>query len=278
MSPIDTTLVFNAAVSASLAKDYDTALKHYKQLQDLGYTGIQTQYFATSKETGAKENLGSKDTRDLQVRLGLYKDPEDVKSDSKAGDIAKNIAYLLKSHGKTEEALSAIEKARKMYPKDLNLILSQADIYFELGQTDRFGELMQQAVEQDPTNPKLFFNLGVISSDQGKTEEATKYYLKAIELQSDYGDAYMNLAVLILDEEKAIIDEMNKNLSDFDKYEELQEKQKGVYKKALPYLENADKHGRSLNTVQTLMNIYASLEMTDKEQEFSALYRELRDQ
>ena len=88
----------------------------------------------------------------------------------------------------------------------------------------------------------------------------------------------MNLAVLILDEEKAIIDEMNKNLSDFDKYEELQEKQKGVYKKALPYLENADKHGRSLNTVQTLMNIYASLEMTDKEQEFSALYRELRDQ
>ena len=57
--------------------------------------------FATSKETGAKENLGSKDTRDLQVRLGLYKDPEDVKSDSKAGDIAKNIAYLLKSQGKT---------------------------------------------------------------------------------------------------------------------------------------------------------------------------------
>lgn len=278
LSPIDTTLVYNAAVSASLAKDYDTALKHYKQLQDLGYTGIQTQYFATSKETGTKENLGSKDTRDLQVRLGLYKDPEDVTSDSKAGDIAKNIAYLLKSQGKIEEALSAIEKARKMYPKDLNLILSQADIYFELGQTDKFGELMQQAVEQDPTNPQLFFNLGVISSDQGKTEEAAKYYLKAIELQSDYGDAYMNLAVLILDEEKAIVDEMNENLSDFDKYEELQEKQKDVYKNALPYLENADKYGRSLNTVQTLMNIYASLEMTDKEQEFSALYKELRDQ
>ena len=180
------------------------------------------------------------------MRLGLYKDPEDVKSDSKAGDIAKNMRIFLKSQGKTEEALSAIEKAQKMYPKDLDLILSQADIYFELGQTDRFGELMQQAVEQDPTNPKLFFNLGVISSDQGKTEEATKYYLKAIELQSDYGDAYMNLAVLILDEEKAIIDEMNKNLSDFDKYEELQEKQKGVYKKALPYLENADKYGEVL--------------------------------
>ena len=53
----------------------------------------------------------------------------------------------------------------------------------------------------------------------------------------------MNLAVLILDEEKAIIDEMNENLSDFDKYEELQEKQKDVfYKKALPYLEKVDKY------------------------------------
>ena len=94
------------------------------------------------------------------MRLGLYKDPEDVKSDSKAGDIAKNIAYLLKSQGKTEEALSAIEKAQKMFPKDLDLILQKADIYFELGQTDKFGELMQQAVEQDPTNPQLYFNLG----------------------------------------------------------------------------------------------------------------------
>ena len=278
LSPNDTIYIYNAAISSTLNKDYDGALKYYQELQDMGYTGIQTLYFATNKETGIKENLGSKDKRDIQVKIGAYKDPVQEKTESKMGDITKNIAYILKEQGKTEEALKAVEKARQMFPKDLNLILTEADIYYQLGNTDKFGELMQQAVEEDPTNPQLFFNLGVINFDQGKKKEAEEYYIKAIELKDDYADAYMNLAVLILDEEKAIVEEMNKNLSDFDKYDELLLKQKGVYKRALPHLEKADKYGRSLNTVQTLMNIYSTLEMTEKEQEFSALYKKLRDQ
>lgn len=277
LSPQDTIFIYNAAISSTLSKDYDSALKYYNELQDLGYTGVQTLYFATNKETGVKENLGSKENRDIQVKIGVYKDPVEEKTDSKIGDITKNIAYILKEQGKTEEALAAVEKARGMFPKDLNLILTQADIYFQLGNNEKFGELMEVAIKEDPSNPQLFFNLGVINFDQGNKEKAEEYYLKAIELKDDYADAHMNLAVLILDEEKAIVEEMNKNLSDFDKYDELLLKQKGVYKKALPYLEKADKHGRSLNTVQTLMNIYSTLEMTEKEQEFSTLYKKMRN-
>lgn len=276
LSPQDTTFVYNAAISSTLNKDYNQALKYYQELQDLGYTGISTMYFAVNKETGVKENLGSKENRDIQVKIGAYKDPTQEKTQSKMGDITKNIAYILKEQGKTDEALAAVQKARKMFPKDLNLILTEADIYYQLGQTDKFGQAMELAIQEDPTNPQLFFNLGVINFDQGKIEKAEEYYKKAIELKADYADAYMNLAVLILDEEKAIVEEMNKNLSDFDKYDELLEKQKGVYKKALPYLEKADQFGRSINTVQTLMNIYSTLEMTEKEQEFSALYKKLR--
>lgn len=278
LSPQDTIFVYNAAVSATLSEEYDGALKYYKELQDLRYTGISTLYFATNKETGVKENLGNKDARDLYIKAGDYKDPVDEQTDSKTGDIIKNIALILKAQGKNEEAIKAIEEARKIFPKDLNLILTQADIYFQLGQKDKFGELMQVAIKEDPTNPLLFFNLGVISSDQEKVEEAKEYYKKAIELKSDYGDAYLNLAVLIMDEEKAIVEEMNKNLSDFDAYDALLLKQKNVYKKALPHLEKADEYGRSLNTVQILMNIYATLEMPEKEKEYAALYKKLRGQ
>lgn len=277
MSPQDTTFIYNAAISCSLNKDYDQSLKYYQELQDLGYTGITTNYYAVNKETGVKENLGSKENRDIQVKIGVYKEPSEEKTQSKMGDITKNIAYILKEQGKTNEALAAVKKARAMFPDDVNLILTEADIYFQLGQMDKFGESMEAAIKQDPTNPMLFFNLGVINFDQGNKEKAEGYYRKAIELKDDYGDAYMNLAVLILDEEKAIVEEMNKNLSDFDKYDELQEKQKGVYKRALPYLEKADEHGRSLNTVQTLMNIYGTLGMTEKEQEYSALYKKMRE-
>lgn len=277
LSPLDTIFIYNAAISATLNKDYDQALGYYKELQDLGYTGISTLYYAVNKETGVKENLGSKENRDIQVKIGVYKDPTQEKTKSKMGDIVKNRAYILKEQGKTDEALAAVKKAREMFPKDLNLILTEADIYFQLGKTEEFGKAMQLAIEEDPNNPQLYFNLGVINFDQGNKEKAESYYKKAIEIKDDYSDAYMNLAVLILDEEKAIVEEMNKNLSDFDKYDELQEKQKGVYKRALPYLEKADQFGRSLNTVQTLMNIYATLEMTEKEQEYAALYKKMRE-
>jgi len=276
LSPQDTIFIYNAAVSSTLASDYDAALGYYKELQDLGYTGIQTMYFATNKETGVKENLGSKTNRDIMVKSEQYIKPVEEKSESKVGEITKNVAYILKEQGKTEEAIVAIEKAREAFPKDLNLILAEADLYIQLKQMDKFGQLMELAVAQDPTNPTLFFNLGVVNQDQKKIAEATKYYKKAIELKSDYGDAYMNLAVLTLDKEKPIIEEMNKNLSDFDKYDKLLEKQKGVFREALPYLLKADEYGRSVDTVRTLMNIYDNLGDTENAKKYRAIYEKLK--
>lgn len=276
LSPKDTVFVYNAAVSATLAKDYDGALSYYKELQGIGYSGVQTIYYAVNKETGVKENLGTKENRDLFLKSGQYSKPSQEKTESKIGDIIKNMAFILKEQGKTDEALAAIQQARQLYPKDLNLILAESDMYIKQGKMDKFGELMKLATEQDPTNPTLYFNLGVVSNDQKKTEEARKYYLKAIELKADYGDAYMNLAALILQKEKPILEEMNKNLSDFDKYDELQAKQKIVYKEALPYLEKADKYGRSLDSVRTLMNIYENLAMDAKSKEYRDLYKKMK--
>ena len=276
LSPKDTTYMYNAAISATLGKDYDNALVYYDELQKIGYTGITTLYFATNKETGVKENLGNKNNRDLFIKTGKYSNPVDETTDSKIGDIIKNVAFIYKEQGKTEEALSAIKKARAKFPKDLNLILGEADLYIKLEQMDKFGDLMKLAIEQDPNNPTLYFNLGVATSETNNPTKAKEYYEKAIELKPDYGDAYMNLAVLILDKEKAIVEEMNKNLSDFDKYDKLQLKQKAVFKEALPFLEKADEYGRNIDTVRTLMNIYENLAMDAKAKEFKAIYDKLR--
>ena len=278
LSKLDTIFIYNAAVSSSLAKDYDTSLKYYQELQDMGYTGISKVYYATNKSTDEKEDLGDKKNRDLQVKLGLYTNPVDELTPSKTGDITKNVAYILKSQGKTDEAIKAVEAARALYPNDINLLLTQADIYFQLKDMKKYGELIQIAIQIDPNNPQLFFNLGVISFEQGKIDEARNNYEKAIELKEDYGDAYLNLAIVIMDQERAIVDEMNQNLSDFDKYDELLEKQRGVHRQALPYLEKADKYSRrSVNTVQFLMNIYQTLEMDEKAVEFTNLYKDMRD-
>ena len=276
LSPADTTFLYNAAVSSTLAKDYDLALKYYKELKSNGYTGISTQYLATNKLSGSEENLGSKNQRDTMVKLGQYSNPRNESSESKRATIVKNIGQILASQGKVDEAIIAVKEAREANPKDLNLLLTEADLYIKLKKMDKFGELMEEAIKLDPKNPMLFFNLGVVNANQNKINEAMVYYKKAIELKPDYADAYMNMAVAILDGEKAIIEEMNNNLSNFDKYEELEQKQKNLYREALPYLEKADELKRSTDTVRSLLNIYDVLEMEEKADKLRPIYKEMR--
>ncbi len=137
---------------------------------------------------------------------------------------------------------------------------------------------MKEAIELDPNNPTLFFNLGVVNQNENKTEDAIKYYNRAIELDPNYGDAFMNLAIVILSEEQSIVEEMNKNLSNFKKYDELEKQQKELYKKALPYLEKADSLQRSEDTVKSLLNIYDVLLMEEKADELRPIYKEMRGQ
>ncbi|MDY0779845.1 tetratricopeptide repeat protein [Tenacibaculum sp. IB213877] len=276
LSPKDTAFAFNAAVSATQAKDYDKALEYYKELRKVGYTGVETQYVATNKATSQVESFSSKSQRDLMVKSGQYIKPEVQVSEGKAATIVKNIALILKEQGKTDEAMEALAEARKANPKDLNLLLNEADMYIKLGKMDKFGKLMNEAVALDPNNPTLYYNLGVVNFNQGRVEEAKEFYRKAIELKPDYGDAYMNLAVAVLDKDKAIVEEMNKNLSNFKKYDALALQQKEVYKEALPYLEKADGINRTPDTVRTLMSMYEVLEMTDKAKEYRDLYKSMQ--
>lgn len=278
LSPKDTTYLYNAAISASLDKDYDTALKHYSQLRTLGYTGITKTYFAVNQATGKEESFQSEDLRDFSVKAKSHIKPTVVVSESKQADIIKNIGFIYINQGKPELAITALEEARKSNPKDMNLLLNQAQIYIDLKRMDKFTELMEEAVALDPSNPTLFFNLGVVNANENKVEAAKNYYKKAIELKPDYADAYMNLAIVILSGEKAIIDEMNKNFSNEKKYNELEKQQKALYNQALPYLIKGDELNRTIETVRTLMNIYDTLEMTEKADALRVIYKKLRDQ
>ncbi|WP_298778851.1 tetratricopeptide repeat protein [uncultured Polaribacter sp.] len=277
LSPTDTSFLYNAAASAARAKEYEKSNEYYKILQEIGYNGSETQYFAVNKSNNKKENLGGKSNRDLMVKLGKYTNPTEVSTESKKSLIVKSIGYNYVKLGKTDEAILALQEARKSDPKDLNLILNEADLYVKLDKMDKFGELMVEAVKLDPENPTLFYNLGVVNARQNKAEEAIGYYKKAIELRPDYADAYLNLGVSILNKRIPVIEEMNNNLSNDKVYEALEVKLKAINKDALPYLEKADSLKRSIDTVKALLNIYDNLEMEAEGDKFRAIFKELKD-
>lgn len=278
LSPTDTTFLYNAALSASQAKEYDTSLKYFKEAKEVGYTGINTQYFAVNKETGAEENLGTKTNRDTMVKFGKYIKPTEKTSASKQPDIIKNIGYIYVNQGKPELAIEALQEARKANPKDINLLLNEAQMYIKLERMDKFGELMEEAVKLDPTNPTLFFNLGVVNANENKINEAIGFYKKAIELDPKYGDAYLNLGVTILNKRVEVINEMNENLSNDKKYSALEGKLKEICKEALPYIVEADKISRTKGTLSSLLNIYDTLEMETEADALRPIYKEMRGQ
>jgi len=277
LSKRDTAFLEYAANSAYLAKDYDAALDYFTQLKDLGYTGIVTEYTAKNVETGERENMGSKAQMDLMIRSKQYIEPKTTTTESKQPSIIKNIAFVHVEKGDTEKAIAAVKDARKVAPNDVNLILTEANLQIKLGNKDEFANLMSQAIELDPTNATLYFNLGVITGEQGNVEKAKEYYRKAIELDPKYVDAYVNLGSAILEKDKDLVEEMNKSLSDFDKYDKIKARQVTLYKEAIPIYEKAyELRPNDIDTIRTLMSLYENAEMGDKFMEMKKKFEALR--
>ncbi|WP_203258264.1 tetratricopeptide repeat protein [Hyunsoonleella ulvae] len=268
----DTIYLYYAAATAVNVPDYDRALGIYQELKDLKYTGIETQYFAVNVETGQKDRFEDKTQRDFQVKAKLYKDPTDEVTSSKRGEIVKNVALIYISKGDNEKAIQAIKDAKAEAPDDINLIISEANIYYKMGNTEKFKELMETATKLDPENAELQYNLGVISADANQPEEALQYYKKAIELDPNYLNAYINSSAVILNQGKAIVEEMNglgTSAADNRRYDELRDKNHDIYRQAIPFLIKAlELKPNSLDAAKTLMNLYSVLGKTD---EFKAM-------
>ena len=275
LSPNDTIYLFYAASTAVNAKMYDRSLVMYEELRNLGYTGIEQNYFATNKETQVEELFESKVLRDLSVKSKSHINPKDETTKSKFPEIIKNIALIYVQNGDNEKALQAMKVARAEAPDDLNLLLTEANVYYSMGNTPKFKELLEVAIQKDPMNPELQYNLGVICADTNDFESSKKYYLKAIELNPDYTNAYINLAALILGQEESILDEMNtlgSSAADDRKYDELKAKRNQLYLDAIPYLESAfGIDSGNYQAAKTLANIYSAVGDTDKYKEYKAI-------
>jgi len=256
----DTIYLYYAAATSVNLQDYDRALKLYKELKDLGYTGIEKQFYATNVDTNEEEYFQEKSMRDLSVKAKTHVKPEDRISESKKSEIVKNIALIYVSKDDNDNALAAMKEAREESPDDINLLLSEANIYYKMGNKEEFKRLLELATSKDPKNAELQYNLGVIASESDHPEDAMGYYNKAIELDPNYINAYINSAALILNKEQALIEEMNglgTSKKDDLRYDELRKMRQDIYKSAIPYLEKAlEIDPKSLSAAKTLHNIY----------------------
>jgi len=277
----DTLYLYNAALLATSNQSFDKAIDLFKKLQDLGYTGISTSYVATETESGEDQAFPTAALRDISVKAGTHTNARNEKTDSKVGDIAKNIALIYIEQGKTDEALASLAAAKASNPKDFNLLVAEANVRYKLGQMDEYKKLVSEALSLEPNNVDLLFNLGVVAAEANNLEEAKMYYDKAIKIDPTYTRAYMNMAALILDQEQGIIDIMNglgTSAADNKKYDELKEKRTQLYKDAIPYLASAFEYDpKNISAARTLMNIYGQIDDQPNFKLMKAKVEELED-
>jgi tetratricopeptide (TPR) repeat protein len=271
LSPKDTSFLENAGLAAYFDKDYRTSIQYFESLLDMGYTGIFTEYKAKSVTDGGIQRFASQEDLDAQVKLGLVTEPEVVLNPSRQPGIVKNLAFNYMALNENEKALELFKAAREKDPNNYDLVINEANLYFRMGENEKFKELLQLAVSLNPTDPNLHYNIGVMNLETGDLDAAIVNFQTAVDLKPDYAEAYINMGAVTLQKAEPIVEQMNENLSNFDKYDALQLKQIEYYKEAIPYFEAAFEIDPTNKSVaQTLVGIYEQTEMYDEQKVMQA--------
>ena len=152
---------------------------------------------------------------------------------------------LIKQIGKTnnqEAKFSAIKYGRKMASNHTGLIFEEVNYYLAENNNEELLKSLETAIQAAPENKILHFAKGSSLGTLKLYEDAKHAYAKAIEIDSNYFDAYNNLASIYLDQTAPIIDKMNTlglSQSDQKKYNSYKKQRNNLYTDAKPYLEEA---------------------------------------
>lgn len=233
-------LYYSASFAANDVENYPSALERYIMLRDMNYTGVTTKYYVTEKETKQE-----KEVQEVEYNIYLkskdYINPRTEDTESYFPEIVKNIALIYKSLGEEDKAIEALELARASNPKDTGLILTEANYYYSKGDISRFQDLVKLALEIEPTNAALYYNLGVTAYEDGKNRDtAQEYYMKAIELDPSMTNAYINLTSSINDQANEYSTEMDglgRGAAANKRYEELAAKKMKLFERCIEILQ-----------------------------------------
>lgn len=229
----DTLAMINAALAAEKMKSFNDAYTYYKMCADNNY---------------------GKGAEMYQSMIRVLNSPENENKDD-------------------EKILSVIEEGKQRFPKDFVLNVEEFNFWYAKGNNDKAQQALQKAIEADPSNKQLHFNIGVTydnlsnkSHDQKEHDKAFDYmskaidgYQSAIEIDVNYVDAYYNLGALYYNQSitlKSVAGDYSG-----EKYDSEMARADEMLKKAIPLLEKVLTLSPSdKSTLTVLKSLYFNLD------------------
>jgi tetratricopeptide (TPR) repeat protein len=244
----DTTTLFNAALSAELDKNYDRAMKYYKELDNMEYDQPALYSSMANIAFHQGDTLASIE----HISRGRERFPDDL-------NLIFSEANIHIFSGNVEKASEVLDLAISRDPDNPNL-------YFAFGAN--YDKMVQDPEYSDEERRFAF-------------REAINAYEKAIELDPDYFDAVYNLGVLYFNEGIRIFEEAEVELrktNDFAAYEKNEQRFREMWLNAQPYLERSmemlpDNDPNLKVVVVSLMQLYVRTNQHEKYQQIEPIYR-----
>lgn len=128
------------------------------------------------------------------------------------------------------DVISLLEKGRKLYPDDKELLLTLSNAYVSAHKIDVAIKAFKEGVEKDPNNKYYRYNYGVLLLGKNNYEGAVEQFEKAIDIDPQYENALYNIAVAYVKWGA----ELNKEV---EAKEDTSTAYKQKFQAALPYLE-----------------------------------------
>jgi Flp pilus assembly protein TadD len=115
----------------------------------------------------------------------------DEKAECRLGDIDAG-------KGNTQQAFAEYSKAVEMQPDDADAKVGLAKTLIELNQLDKALQVLEQAIQQEPTNPAAHYRLSTLYKKQGRVDDAKReveLYKKFKDLKDKLRATYKDLLI-----------------------------------------------------------------------------------
>jgi len=124
------------------------------------------------------------------------------RSDVPMFEILKFLSKIYVEMDKTDQALSTLEEAKKLFPDDVYVNYRLGIIYTKKGELDKAVNAFRSVVEMGPQFVEAHLALASILNHLGRLDEAETYYKNVLKLDPSNRAAFQDLAQLLYDRKK----------------------------------------------------------------------------
>ncbi len=181
------------------------------------------------------------------------------------------IAYERDEKENLDKAREMIKRGKTDFPEEVEFRKQEVALLLKQDKTEEAKQELQSAIDAEPNNPDLYFNLGYLNEELGDQDAAIEAYKKAIEVDPEHKNSSFNLAVIHYNKAADMVKEANSvglSKEEAKRGADLRKQSTESFKEAVPYVENALRlHPDNRTLMEITMVTYDRAGMKEKSAE-----------